>query len=1317
MTSVVLLMGRRQQRVARTLLLVVLTCVAACCAWTSLASALPASFGSEGARAGQISGNPQGIAVDEGSGDVYVADTQNARIDKFGPEGEFLLAWGWGVADGESEELQSCTSTCFKGLEGSGAGEFFSEGGPEGIAVDNQPLGSSQGDVYVVDRRDHRVQKFGPDGEFLLMFGGDVNATTSGDLCRAGEACQAGVEGSAPGEFEDLSSRSVAVDSEGTVYVGDRDRVQRFSEDGVVEGEVAFAGIGDVIDLAVDSAKDLYVRGDVRGVLGMHKYDQSGSELGSPRDLNGFAETMAMAIGPGDELLLNDLQADHHILAFDAEGQQTASFDRGGLAENGGGGIAYSAVTNAIYVLNSGRVRIVTPPPPGPLVLEESLSEVSTTAATLNALVNPEGPEATRCRFEYGTTTAYGQSTEETELSSGGPFEDQPIEKAIEGLQPDTAYHFRVSCENAAKESTSGPDQAFTTLPAVSIDGTSSSQINATSARLEADLNPHGLPSDYHFEYGTTTAYGKSVPVPDGSAGSTTTDTTVSNLIGELLPSTTYHYRVIAHNSLGTVIGPDRTFTTQGPGSILADGRIWEQVSPPNKHGAPIEPMSGVGGVIQAAAGGGGLTYFARGPIDTEPQGNRSLFNSQVLSRRGPEGWSSQNIATPHEETAEVNTGNHSEYTLFSKDLSASVLEPEGATPLSPLTTERTPYRREADGQFVPLVTAANVPPGTKFGGEEDTPGSGVWDFGVTLLTATPDVGHVVLSSPQVLATGFRAGFEPNGKDSLYEFADGRLTLVSLLPNEEAAAEAGLEVNVGREDETGTNKRGAISSDGSRVAFTTTGSDGHLYLRDTRLGQTLQLDVRQPGAAGGKSRPRFQAASADGGRVFFTDAAQLTADATAKPGEPDLYMCQIGESEGQLSCALSDLSVDPNPGEAASVVPNVSAIDSAGGHVYFAASGALTSAPNAHGEIAAPGHCVDETGSGTCNLYAYDVAAHEVRLVAVLAGKDSPDWASPSASLGDLTARSSPDGRFFAFMSRRSLTGYDNRDVNSGQPDEEVYLFDSVSGGLSCVSCDPTGARPIGVLDGEPRPPGLLIDNSHSWQNAWLAGTIPGWTRQNLALALYQSRYLSNSGRMFFNSSDALVPQDTNRRMDVYEFEPPGVGDCTSSASTFSSTSGGCVSLVSSGSSEEESAFLDASESGDEVFFLTNARLLSSDVDTAFDVYDAHVCSSSSPCPPPPPPPVPPCEGDACQHPSSPPGESTPSSLTYRGPENPLPSSVAVKARRSLTRARLLAKALVSCRKRHSRRARVVCVRRARRRYGVVVSVKRSRHKSNRRSG
>ena len=193
---------------------------------------------------------------------------------------------------------------------------------------------------------------------------------------------------------------------------------------------------------------------------------------------------------------------------------------------------------------------------------------------------------------------------------------------------------------------------------------------------------------------------------------------------------------------------------------------------------------------------------------------------------------------------------------------------------------------------------------------------------------------------------------------------------------------------------------------------------------------------------------------------------------------------------------------------------------------------------------------------------------------------------------------------------------------------------------------------------------------------------MPGWTTfTSQGQTDYQSRYLTNTGRVFFNSNDALVSADVNGKGDVYEYEPEGTGNCSATANgpsiafkparTFKGevegqalngeAPAGCVGLISSGTASEEAAFQDASgvgpggEEGEEVFFLTTAKLSPQDHDTSYDVYDAHMCTTVSPCIAPPGGQPPACENaDACRAaPSSQPEVfGAPASATFSGPGN-----------------------------------------------------------------
>lgn len=700
--------------------------------------------------------------------------------------------------------------------------------------------------------------------------------------------------------------------------------------------------------------------------------------------------------------------------------------------------------------------------------------------------------------------------------------------------------------------------------------------VSSDGATLRAQIDPEGAETTYVFEYGTGVSYGASVPLPAGLVGSGTSAVAVQVHVQGLQPDTTYHYRVVASSEGGVERGLDQVFTTQttaGGELGLLDGRQWELVSPPNKHGAGLEEPDSEGGLIQAADNGDAITYLANGPVVAEPVGNRALEYSQVLSRRGPGGWETRDITTPSNEAQGFFVGEGTEYRFFSDDLSLGLVEPRSEMPLSPETTEVTPYLREnTSGGYQPLLTAANVPPGTKFGNPE--PGSHRFSGEARFVGASPDMRHVVLASLVALTPGSGGG--------LYEWSGGQLQLVSVLPDGAPASDTCVQ-GLG----SGQEVRHAISNDGSRVVWT---GCGGLLVRDTATKETIEVTGAQN---------TFQTANSEVSKVFFTSNEALTPDASSGTG---LNLYEFDVESG----ALTDLTVATIPGESVEVEGAALGASEDGSYVYFVARGVLAGG-NVEGR---------KPAAGANNLYV----AHEMggqwttTFITTLPGGDENDWARGFSGLFSMTSRVSANGRYVAFMSEAPLTGYDNIDANSGQPDEEAFLYDATSDRLVCASCDPTGARPVGVFDAGLEAGGLLVDSTALWGGHWLAASIPGGTPVDLLKAFYQSRALSSSGRLFFDSADALVPQDTNSEEDVYEYEPEGVGSCGRGSVTFSERSGGCVDLISSGASGSESVFLDASETGGDVFFLTTARLVSEDVDSALDVYDAHECTGESPC-------------------------------------------------------------------------------------------------------
>ncbi len=294
--------------------------------------------------------------------------------------------------------------------------------------------------------------------------------------------------------------------------------------------------------------------------------------------------------------------------------------------------------------------------------------------------------------------------------------------------------------------------------------------------------------------------------------------------------------------------------------------------------------------------------------------------------------------------------------------------------------------------------------------------------------------------------------------------------------------------------------------------------------------------------------------------------------------------------------------------------------------VYFASEEKLEGAlPN---KVPAQGGAEGEPVAGALNLYLREAGeGGGLAFVAALAEADAAgDGLAPLAAQPHRhSARATPDGRRLAFTSLGSPTGFDNLDRVEGRPAAEVYLFDAASGELRCASCNPSGARPVaGVVK--------AVDLAGE-QGIRAAAYLPA-----AMSSLYAPRALSADGeRLFFDSYDALALQDTNGRRDVYEWEAPGTGDCTAARDSFSADAGGCIELISSGKSSEDSELLDADASGADVFFATARSLLPYDPGLA-DIYDARV-EGGLPLPPPL---APPCEGEACQSPPPAPEAPTP---------------------------------------------------------------------------
>jgi hypothetical protein len=782
------------------------------------------------------------------------------------------------------------------------------------------------------------------------------------------------------------------------------------------------------------------------------------------------------------------------------------------------------------------------------------------------------------------------------------------------------------------------------------IDTMSVSAVAADHAVLHAELNPGSAETTYSFEYGLAdcaVSACASVPLGGGTIAADYKVVEVSQPITGLQAGTTYHYRLVAENENGEEVGAaagDHVFTTQG--GVLdfsqIDERAWELVTPPNKGSGVLTSITE--GLIQAARDQSGMVYLSKNPVVAGADGSRSPEINTTLARRGGNGWISEDITPPNQTVVPFIVGFQGTYRLFSPDLTRAVLEPMGSAPLSPQASERTPYLRANNepSTYTPLVTSkegfANVFEGAEFGGLEQSAPV------VRIVGATSSLEHVVLVSAAAL------GAPGDPLPSLYRWAGSKLRPVNVLP----VSEGGTMTASNLIGSGPGSVRNAISQDGSRVFWSTGNYDASnansltgLYLRDMVAEETGRLDVKQPGASGaGVARPIFQGASPDGTVAYFTDSQQLTSDAS--PSGFDLYRCEIPPESSPPGCAtLTDISAPlPESGESSEVQGILPGLSEDGSSLYFVAKGVLDAEPNKRGESAV---------GKESNLYRWS-EAEGTRFVATLASEDSRDWGVSAGQVGvtfKLSAASSPSGRYLGFMSERSLTGFDNRDVTSGNRTQQAYRYDAASEELVCVSCNATGAKPTGFRGTNYVERIPLIDPQRLWPERWLAADFPQATTARLnGFSLYQPRFVLDNGRVFFNSYDGLVPADANNQWDAYQYESFGVGDCSESAADAATTlvGGGCVSLISSGTAEEEAAVLDASASGDDVYFFSGARLAGNDTDEEIDIYDARVDGVPVVAPP-----ASQCVGENCREASPPPDQSVAASATFSGHGNVRP--------------------------------------------------------------
>ncbi|HWX45970.1 MAG TPA: hypothetical protein VNY52_11695, partial [Solirubrobacteraceae bacterium] len=346
--------------------------------------------------------NPNGIAIDESTGEVYVADIGTDSVYKFN-------------ANGEPEEFAALHSHALTGTTTEAKSFSFPSlyGSPAAITVDNSssPSDPSAGDLYVMDGGHGVIDKFSPEGRYLSQIGGFTPSTGVAE----GELLGLGVDGSGTVHV-DLSARGAHLTRDLLIdeFDGAGTNISRqrwTSED--FNGEIGLPGYeGPAHGFAVSATGDDYPIYEPSCSCTL-KWGQHLSGLG--RVDSGEAGDVAVTVDPATGHLYADDQssvAEWDTGAMNRNSTPSNNLSAGTLVARfgslqlssfaGEGGIAVDGASGEIYVSNSADGKVYVFGSDTPAVTAGEPTDVTKEAASLSGTVDPRGVAVSSCEFEYG---------------------------------------------------------------------------------------------------------------------------------------------------------------------------------------------------------------------------------------------------------------------------------------------------------------------------------------------------------------------------------------------------------------------------------------------------------------------------------------------------------------------------------------------------------------------------------------------------------------------------------------------------------------------------------------------------------------------------------------------------------------------------------------------------------------------------------------------------------------------------------------------------------------------------------------------------
>lgn len=730
------------------------------------------------------------------------------------------------------------------------------------------------------------------------------------------------------------------------------------------------------------------------------------------------------------------------------------------------------------------------------------------------------------------------------------------------------------------------------------VSGQRAGQVSDSGARLSASLNPHAVETHYRFEIIAQANYeadgedfgsgARSAPVPDADVGSGASPISVSVPVAGLAAGTTYRFRLVA-SSCGEPNAIEGECLTQGEGSPGEEGAdrtfttyLAPAAGPASSRGYELVTPPTTGGYVPTVNELGFSGIAAGSAFETDfatAQGDGLIFGIEGGSLPGFPGGGFHDTYEAQRESIE---GFGRWRTSFNGLPGEVVREP-------------TPNGFSADhgSSFWAVVKGAQAEQGNyirRAGGVLDSacaaePGGDLEFIGCGSLGTdpyasgawiSPNAGHVVFSTVSVAAREAQK-LEPAA-------APKGVGSVYDRTSDGVTHVVSLKQDGGSFGGGETAHHLGVSADGTAVAFEVAGA---IYVRLDNQSTVKVSD--EPVRFGGISR--------HGDRVAYLvpDPSEPLVDGKLIP-QGKIFVCDVRKGP----CATPGTQVGTG---AKSVLVNFSAD---GSHVYFSEEDDLFAWDGSGTEFIAHLDPTDVIGR----------PGHGERLVGGLGlwvpyavAPDPEPWAGPASD----PSRTTPDGSVFVFESRANLTGYDSAGHS------EIYRYDPADG-LSCLSCNPTGIAAGSDAQLESDPPAQFF-------------SLPPVN----ALSRI-ANVTDNGGRVFFQSAERLVLNDTDKRLDVYEWLAPGEAGCA--------RGGGCVRLVSSGQSSTDDYLYATTPNGRDVFFESGDRLVPRDLEAAPSIYDAREGGGETP-------PVAtpaPCQGEACQPlAATPPEEIVPASSRFVG--------------------------------------------------------------------